>query len=755
MKTSADAPEFRKSLNELRSQGHRPSPVEVAELAIECGLSRREALLLAQRETPFDNPRNKEVFDALTAFVAELCSNTSDKEVLEFAERFSFMSEPFIDRAEHSVTVVSRRVEVTEVANLVFGSEKIGVTSVGDLKPSYKFDCIFCQPPIGQRSTKTDADGFGGEVVSALETFVSAEGRLLWLTSRGVLKAQAAKTTFSALERQGLHVAATIDIPAGGFPGTSIEGVLIVLERRMLSNKLVGALRDEEAASPMASALLKGASKKSGSSWAWIERDSTHSYADLENAALLKKLMPRGRYELVMLGDLIGTAKITKADKPLTEDSEETGFIYVPEYAGSRVTTDPESLTVKPKAVYRIPLDTCQVNPRFIATLLNSPYGRKLRASAAQGATIQRVSVASLKSLTLPLPNLSTQENISHIESDLALLASSFNEIQDTITHNWAGLSDVNRTVEKLKSVLNIERQIENWWQELPYPLATIYRRYQIATDPKERLDRLLHFFEMASVYLAAVGTSHVKALRPDWRENVAKWFHPSGSAGIERADFGFWIALAGASLKDLSRIASDQKLRDAASDRSGPELIEVASTLGPLSKTTVILDRVRRYRNNWKGHGGHLKGSDAEKLDNELQQSIRDFYEATARIFRQLLLIMPGLAEITDDGMTVKIQKLSGSDPAFDTEVVDLKRPTRSGALAFWMIGAQDMCRTLPFFRLGAPKEPQETSFYVFNRVENGGFRWISYQEAREQEFVAPDDELFSLIDLSKGDNK
>ena len=58
-------------------------------------------------------------------------------------------------------------------------------------------------------------------------------------------------------------------------------------------------------------------------------------------------------------------------------------------------------------------------------------------------------------------------------------------------------------------------------------------------------------------------------------------------------------------------------------------------------------------------------------------------------------------------------------------------------------------MCRALPFFRLGLPQEPQETSFYVFNRVEDAGFRWISYQEAREQEFVAPDDELQKIISL------
>ncbi len=48
-------------------------------------------------------------------------------------------------------------------------------------------------------------------------------------------------------------------------------------------------------------------------------------------------------------------------------------------------------------------------------------------------------------------------------------------------------------------------------------------------------------------------------------------------------------------------------------------------------------------------------------------------------------------------------------------------------------------------------PQQPQETSFYVFNRMENGGFRWIIYQEAREQEFVAQDEELSGIICLGK----
>ena len=753
MTRTAEETDFRKKMDVLRSRHEIVRPPQIAAAAIESGLSPIEALQHAQRASHFGRPQNAEVYDATTAFVATICEPVSRTSVLEYTALLSLLTERLIDNVALPVTVVSQDAAVTEVADLVFGQGHT-FSSIDALDPSQRYDRVICQPPFGHRSKEPNSDSFGGEIVTALAPLVSDNGRLLWLSSRGVLFAHLAKATLNRLEDAGLNVTATVDIPAGGFPSTAIEGVLIVLERRVPSKKLVGALRDKEVAAPMADALLKGATTKGGSSWAWIDKDDTRSYADLENAALLMKLIPRGRYEQALLGDIIGDGKIAKADKPIADDSKATGFLYVPEYAGSRVTADLDSQTVKPQAVYRVPLDTRRVNPRFLATLLNGPYGRKVRAASSQGATIQRVSVASLKSLALPLPDLETQERVTRIESDLSLMVSTFGDLQETVMGDWTGLADAERTIDRLKSVLDVERQIENWWRELPYPLATIYRRYQIARDPKERLDRLLHFFEMAAVYLAAIGTSHVKALKSDWQNSFAKWFHPAGAAGIERADFGFWIALAGASLKDLSRIASDPKLRAAASDHAGPELVEVASKLGPLGKTTDILDVVRRYRNSWKGHGGHLKTADAKRLDHELQQSIRDFYEATSRIFRRLLFVRPGLAEITDSGLVMQVQLLTGSDPAFETETVELSRPSRTGAMAFWMTDARAMCRALPFFRLGAPQEPQETSFYVFNRVENGGFRWISYQEAREQEFVAPDDELLSLIALPKGGN-
>jgi hypothetical protein len=183
----------------------------------------------------------------------------------------------------------------------------------------------------------------------------------------------------------------------------------------------------------------------------------------------------------------------------------------------------------------------------------------------------------------------------------------------------------------------------------------------------------------------------------------------------------------------------------------AGPELLQVAAVIGGLGRATEILDRPRRYRNSWKGHGGPIKDNDAVRFVGELQQSIRDFYEMTASGFRRLKLVRPGMAESTDTGLKFEVEVLSGSDPTFEKRIIELDNRAKSKALAFWMQDARTTCRALPFFRLGAPQDPQETCFYVFNRVEKGGFRWISYQEVREQEIIASDEELAGLISLGR----
>jgi hypothetical protein len=669
MTTDAARNAFLKQLDEARRQPQRIDESEIARMAHEAGLPVQDSLREMRRSTPFNKENNTEVYDALVAFVARLCGVGKSTRILEYARIPSLVTAGFAESgASGHLRYIVPDTHVAESLRILFKGRSASVLNASeDLGTDAQFDAIVCQPAIGYRPTGDDnADGFGGEIVRELTPFLAKGGTLYWVTGRGVLFTPRGQKTLADLQRGGLHTIAVIDLAAGVFPGTMIEGTLIALRCEPPTKRFIGALRDLEVAGSMAAALEAGATKKSGPSWTWLDASDHRSFAQIEQSRLLRKLMPRGRHVTMTLRSLLAVDRVEKADKPAPEPDTAASYLFIPEYAGSRVTTDLDEQTVKPKSVYRFAINPAKANPRFLAQLLNGPYGRELRAAAGQGATIQRISAASLLSLELPIPDVPTQDRIARINSDIGLLEAIFRDIQNVPEHDWTALSDVGEKIDRLKGVVDIERQIADWWRELPYPLATIYRRYQVSTEPKDRLDTILHFFEMAAVYLAAIGASHVKAMRRDWKEIMPAWLHPSGGAGVERADFGFWNGLARASLKDLGRIASDKELRAAAIDMAGLELVQVAASLAPLGRATDILDVPRNYRNSWKAHGGLMKTNDAARLDSEPQQSIRDFYEATASIFRRHQLVRPGMAEANDNGFVFQIELLSGSDPTF-----------------------------------------------------------------------------------------
>jgi hypothetical protein len=108
------------------------------------------------------------------------------------------------------------------------------------------------------------------------------------------------------------------------------------------------------------------------------------------------------------LAFLLFSQRVERADRPIPKGDEGASFLYVPEYAGSQATTDLDEQTVRPKAVYRVPL-----NPAFL--VLNSEYGKFLRNSLAHGATIQRLAMPAFLDLQLPLPDLQTQNRIVRV----------------------------------------------------------------------------------------------------------------------------------------------------------------------------------------------------------------------------------------------------------------------------------------------------------------------------------------------------
>jgi hypothetical protein len=159
----------------------------------------------------------------------------------------------------------------------------------------------------------------------------------------------------------------------------------------------------------------------------------------------------------------LSSQRIERADRPIPEGDQGASFLYVPEYAGSQATTDLDEQTVRPRAVYRVPIRETKVNPTFLVRLLNSEYGKYLRNSVAHGATIQRLAMPAFFDLQLPLPDLQTQDRIVRVYSDVGVLRAALAECLKVTERDWQALGEVCETVEQLKAALDIDHRIADW----------------------------------------------------------------------------------------------------------------------------------------------------------------------------------------------------------------------------------------------------------------------------------------------------
>jgi hypothetical protein len=436
--------------DKLRRAARRPpSTIDIAKVANKAGVSFEEALDAMQR--PGHWPRTNRSLYELVGALGQLLKVGR---VLETGEMGAVLSNRLVEAPSHaSITYITRNTEIAEGVKVLLGSDRFRVVQHPDaLGAEERFDLIVAQPPIGYGSPNDPAaDGFGGEVVRRLLPLLSENGWLVWVTARGVLWNTKGKETLASIAASGWGASGTIDLPRGVWPGSSIEGIALVLRPKGQERKLLGSLRDSEAAGLIAAALVKGPSKNVPPTCVWIDASDSRTFADIERDRLIQRLIPRGRYAMTSLASLLFGQRIERADRPIPENDQGASFLYVPEYAGSQVTTDLTEQTVRPKAVYRIPIDATKVNPAFLVRLLNSKYGKYLRNSVAHGATIQRVTMQAFFELQLPLPDLQTQNRIVRVYSDVGVLKAALAECLEGTERDWQALGEASETVDQLK----------------------------------------------------------------------------------------------------------------------------------------------------------------------------------------------------------------------------------------------------------------------------------------------------------------
>ena len=250
-KTIPDRNAFSKQIEALRRHQGPLKPTEIAKRALKAGLQPHEALQEIRDYLEYRYARSPDPSEALALFVSMLSNHKPSDLILEYTS-LPFWLTTRISAADAAgrLSIIAPDKQFAETLRILFAGQGTSIFgSVANLSEATTYGSMVCVPPLGLRPPDNSAaDGFGGEIIRELVPYLSKEGTLYWITGRGVLFNQRAKQTLAHLQVLNLHLVGCIEAAPGVFPGTMIEGVVVIFQHGMPKKRFVGALRDSATA---------------------------------------------------------------------------------------------------------------------------------------------------------------------------------------------------------------------------------------------------------------------------------------------------------------------------------------------------------------------------------------------------------------------------------------------------------------------------------------------------------------------------
>lgn len=613
------------------------------------------------------------------------------------------------------------------------------------------FDFIAATPPLGLRKGRFPVRSGLGEYANSLMVdageLLAPGGCLAVLVSDGFFLHADARRTRAALADLELRVEAAISIEGGLRPASDIPVSLLVITHGGPVDRLfVGRLDPAIDPSTLIENLIQRREGKYLQLGLLYPENDYRGWRALLNERELLLGLGSMRLPFRDLGEIaVGYERLSGDQNGDTGNS-----IYVPEFprAGVQIKA-PE----KVRGYTRVDLDPEHANARWVAAWLNEPLGQTARLALASGATIERISSRDLDRLKVALPPLGVQKKAVRLGQELQLIGSELSDTRAGIYTGQLPLDQAERLLDGVRNSLVADGSPHSsaataagWIEQLPFPLASVGRRYLTTQSARDKVDHLQHFFEGYGIFMAAVLLSAAHRDLQCYEAAAAKLRsnHKAGQSVLNHPSVHDWITLG----RTVARVIGE-RLRD---DRSG----EVRVTLfGNLRADLVdnflageywaALDTARLVRNE-RSHGGIESGVNLRDQLARFEAALNDLRLQASHPFASADLIRPGPAEQgTDDLFTFdRAQRLMGSNTTFAEREVKSTASMRGPGL-YLVPAAGDVehpLQLLPLIRLRDLPGTNERPVFYYNRRSQGPdderLRFVTYHfDPNPEEYV------------------
>ena len=526
----------------------------------------------------------------------------------------------------------------------------------------------------------------------------------------------------SALENEGLNCEAIIDMPKGAYaPATMVDTVIAVFSRHKAEKRFVGLVTDKASADKIVENFLKKRPSANGPQYGVFVDNEIGSYSEYYRIYRVKQmtnsLAKAYNGKLLMLQEV----GVVHAPNKNHEFPECDSAVYVPKLGTSPAVTSPVDFQIKAQNYFQVVVDPEKVLPRFLAFFLNTEEGLRLRQMSYVGTTIPALNKTALGEITFPCPTITLQSEYLQTYDRLELLRVEIETLKNRLQKMPVSYVSIRKD---MKDINNTGDKFLQWIETLPYPVATILKRYSVAEEASKKQETLFYFFEAYAIFLATILSAAMNK-----KIVVGSDLKGVDPAFFEKASFGNWVrmdrALSNMFLAFANNTDKEQKKIALDCFKTSDEfLIKLLCNKNVCN----LLDSASNYRNAWKGHSG-ITSEDIYRdhaatlgdMLSKLQESIKDVYERV-RLIRPLSLSFSG-------GMfSNRVEVLTGSNPIFPKDTIEALTPLDENKLYLQILDTGEMLELPPYFILKNSPADVKNACYFYSRVEKGNTKYVSY---------------------------
>ena len=595
-------------------------------------------------------------------------------------------------------------------------------------------------------------DDLGNLVMIASAMRLSSSGVGLFIVTRSFfLKQQSVLRRFSEL---GLGMEAALELPSGTFaPYTNIRTYLVVIRPKPSTRMFVAQLSaDTNTNSQVISNFRQGLEGGSLELGRLVPADTFQSIDHLRASDAMTAAEKRFGVPASNLEELGGTKSGIKlgqvGDKFAFQPLENA--IYIPLIGIGDVLESPAELTLKPQNYAQVVIDPSRSKAGFVARFLNSEFGKELREQTKTGF-ILKFNKRTLMELRVFVPDLESQRQMLDTEARIMVEQNTVmalqNEIAELRRELWANPKSAPQVQERIGSLArrlaggikqHASETLEQWFETLPFPLASILRAWQAtpSQDFRTKYAHLLDFFEATAQFIGVILLSAFKsndAIFAPHRRKITKSMRES-NLSFDRATFGTWNTVVGYFGKQTRILLNEngKKQEEAKDDRElcADMFADTSLTLPQAFSREgyfKIFMATNKMRNLFT-HGGVVGQEEADLRNQQLLAEVQKLREVISDTWMETQMISAVHCRPRNNVFENEVTVLMGSNSEFLKETRVMATCLRVDRL---YLSRKDSGRSLillPLIQVGPSPKSAKNACYFFSRLESNGARFVSY---------------------------